>query len=81
MKALTDRLELLRVLLVDGMPDEDLRRDVLDVWIEINAIAEALPEITMSVPLAPPPKTRVVPQRVIRLPGEGQVHSGGSHRE
>lgn len=80
MKALTDRLEWLRLSIVDektGITDPHARQMALDMWIEANAIAEVLPEITVTLP-TPPPGQRRVPQRIIDIrPPHDEVVNGG----
>lgn len=54
MKALTERLIFLQSHLWQ-LPDGPDKTSLLDIWIECNAIAEALPEITLPDGWEPPP--------------------------
>lgn len=53
MKALADRLEILRAMILDdatGITDPDARQDALDVIIEAGAIADAIPDLRIALP-------------------------------
>lgn len=68
MKSLTDRLLILREFIWANKEHAEpgIYESALDTWIELNAIAEALPEITIALPgNTPPPMSRVVPRRII----------------
>lgn len=78
MKALTERLEWFRLSILDektGITDPSARQMALDMWIELNAISEMLPEVTVTMP-TPPPGQRRVPSRIIHL-ADAKVHEGG----
>lgn len=67
MKALTQRLEWIKLHLW-SLPDGMKKTSLLDVYIEIEAIADALPEITLPADWQPPPPPRKPTERVIELP-------------
>lgn len=78
MKALVERLDALRELILDQLPEGAARDQALDLVIEATAIAEALPEIAI---VARPesrdsrPMSRVIPN--VRRPAWDAVFNGG----
>jgi hypothetical protein len=71
MKALTDRLEWLKLYINGELGDRADPKNIQmmqDVWIETYAIAEALPDIEL--PAIAADRSRTPPERIIELPEE-----------
>jgi len=72
MKALTDRLELVRLYLCGLIgDDEKMKQIAFDELLAAMAIADALPEITIALaPDALVSRRAPPPERIIALPAE-----------
>lgn len=89
MKALTANLELLRTFLWEMPEATDAekrhKQAALDIWIETNAVAEALPEITITTPAEVRAQDRKPPEPIahLRYPayGPGSITDAASYEE
>lgn len=80
MKALTDRLDVLHNYIASHKEadDPEAHQATLDIWIELNAIAEVLPEISVTIPQPPPGQRRVQHPRIEIQPWDRVVAGGRS---
>lgn len=80
MKALTERLDALHDYIASHKEtdDPDAHQAMLDTWLELNAIAEVLPEITIAIPQPPPGQRRLQHRRIEIEPWDRVVAGGRS---
>jgi hypothetical protein len=77
-KALVERLELLRLAILDeatGIADAEARQDALDLVIEASAIASAIPDIKIVIPSRTARHRPPAPR-----PAWDHVTNGGKHQ-